>query len=65
MHPHPFGARGQSQRVSMPLDARAFSYWSDAANGWRIAPGCDGIEVGSSSRLLPLTGRIAVGGGTC
>jgi beta-glucosidase len=58
-------ARGQSQRVTIPLDARAFSYWSDAANGWRIAPGCEKIEVGSSSRLLPLTGRIAEGGGSC
>jgi beta-glucosidase len=58
-------ARGQSQRVSMPLDARAFSYWSDAANGWRIVPGCAKVEVGSSSRTLPLTGRIAADGGPC
>jgi beta-glucosidase len=58
-------ARGQSQRVTIPLDARAFSYWSDAANGWRIAPGCEKIEVGSSSRVLPLVGRIAEGGGSC
>jgi beta-glucosidase len=58
-------APGQSQRVTMPLDARAFSYWSDAANAWRIAPGCDRIAVGTSSRQLPLTASIAVGGASC
>jgi beta-glucosidase len=58
-------ARHKSQRVTMPLDARSFSYWSQAANGWRVAPGCDAIAVGSSSRSLSLKGQIAVGGGTC
>jgi len=58
-------APGQSRRVSMPLNGRSFSYWSDAANGWRIAPGCDRISVGSSSRALPLSGKIAVAGGSC
>jgi len=57
--------RGQSQRVSIPLNARSFSYWSDSANGWRIAPGCVKVRVGSSSRKLPLVGKIAVGGGVC
>jgi beta-glucosidase len=58
-------AVGQSQRVTMPLDGRAFSYWSDAASAWRIAAGCDRIEVGGSSRQLPLSGVIARGGGSC
>ena len=58
-------APGQSRRVSMPLNARAFSYWSDAAGGWRIAPGCDKVSVGSSSRSLSLSGKIAVAGGSC
>jgi beta-glucosidase len=58
-------APGQIQRVTMQLDARAFSYWSDAASAWRILPGCDTIAVGSSSRQLPLSGVIAVGGGSC
>jgi beta-glucosidase len=58
-------APGESQRVSMPLDMRAFSYWSDADNGWRIAPGCDRIAVGSSSRDLPLAASIAQGGASC
>ena len=58
-------APGQSHRVTMPLDARAFSYWSDTANGWRVAAGCVKVRVGDSSRHLPLGGRLAVGGGVC
>jgi beta-glucosidase len=51
--------------VSIPLNARSFSYWSDAANGWRVAPGCVKVHVGSSSRTLHPAGTIAVGGGAC
>ena len=58
-------APGQSGRVSLSLDARSFSYWSDAARGWRIARGCDRIAVGSSSRDLPLQAVIPQGGATC
>jgi beta-glucosidase len=58
-------ASGQSRRVSMQLDSRSFSYWSDAAGGWRVAPGCVKVSLGSSSRSLPLSGRIAVAGGSC
>ena len=47
------------------LDERAFSYWSTAANGWRIAPGCYSVEVGPSSRNLPLRSAIARGGAAC
>jgi beta-glucosidase len=55
-------APGKSVRVTMPLDARAFSYFSEAEGGWRVDPGCDGIAVGSSSRELPLRGVLNVGG---
>jgi len=51
--------------VSIPLTARSFSYWSDSANDWRIAPGCVTVRVGSSSRKLQLSGKIAVAGGAC
>jgi beta-glucosidase len=56
---------GQSARVSIPLNARSFSYWSDSAAGWRVAPGCVKVRVGSSSRTLPLAGKMAVEGGAC
>jgi beta-glucosidase len=58
-------APGQSRRVAMPLDARAFSYWSAAANAWRVVPGCYRIGVGSSSRQMSLSGAIALGGASC
>ena len=58
-------APGQSARVTMPLNARSFAYWSDAANAWQIAPGCDEIEVGPSSEELPLHGFIAQGQAKC
>jgi beta-glucosidase len=55
----------QHERVSMTLDARSFSYWSDAANEWQIAPGCDEIEVGPSSAELSLHRFIAQGRVKC
>ena len=58
-------APGQRRRVSLSLNARSFSYWSDAARGWRIARGCDRIAVGSSSRDLPLKAVLAQDGGDC
>jgi beta-glucosidase len=58
-------APGQSGEVSMPLDPRSFSYWSDSANAWEVAPGCDVIGVGSSSARLPLRAVIAQGGASC
>jgi beta-glucosidase len=58
-------APGQSERVSIPLDERSFSYWSDSASGWQLARGCQKIAVGTSSRSLPLHGSIAVGGASC
>lgn len=56
---------GQRITVTFPLDSRAFSYWDVNANGWRIAPGCYRVYVGSSSRALPLRGVISRGGAHC
>lgn len=52
-------APGQSVRVTLPLDRRDLSYWSTAADGWRIAPGCYTLEVGRSSR--DITGAATAG----
>jgi beta-glucosidase len=51
-------ARGQSQRVSLPLNARSFSYWSEGDGAWRVVPGCAKVRVGSSSRKLPLKATV-------
>jgi beta-glucosidase len=54
---------GESRTVTLPLDARAFSYWG--TDGWTQAPGCYGVSVGDSSRSLPLSGVVALGGALC
>jgi len=56
---------GESQRVTIHLDARAFSWWSPARQGWVESRGCYGISVGDSSRSRPLTGTAAIGGARC
>jgi beta-glucosidase len=58
-------APGRSKRFTIRLSASSFSYWSDAANGWRIEPGCDAVSVGSSSSALPLKGYITQAGARC
>ncbi len=47
---------GESRDVTFKLDARAFSFWDEAANGWRLEPGTFTISVGASSRDLRLHG---------
>ena len=51
---------GETRRVSVALDARAFAYFDPTAMGWRISPGTFGILVGSSSEQIELTGSVAV-----
>ena len=52
---------GETKHVTVTLDSRAFSIWSEAGKQWATAPGRYGILVGDSSRDLPLNGSIAVG----
>ena len=51
---------GESQRVTIPLDVRAFSYWDSDKQAWRESRGCFGVSVGDSSRSLPLSGTVAI-----
>jgi beta-glucosidase len=53
---------GRSARVAFTLDRRALSSWD---GGWRLATGCAAVMVGSSSRDLPLQGRLAIGAAKC
>ncbi|GLZ31011.1 beta-glucosidase [Lentzea sp. NBRC 105346] len=50
---------GQSKRVTMRLDARAFSMWD---SGWKVVPGAHEISVGTSSRNLPLRSSVTIRG---
>lgn len=45
---------GESRVVTLPLDARAFSFWSEAHGRWVVESGTFTIEVGRHSRDLPL-----------
>ncbi|KFI45690.1 beta-glucosidase [Bifidobacterium bohemicum] len=46
---------GQSQEVSFDLDSRAFAYWSERFEDWKVEGGSYGIEVGDSSRSIAQT----------
>jgi hypothetical protein len=49
----------------MQLDSRSFSYWSDSAGGWTVAPGCYTLTVGNSSRDNAQQAVVSVGGAKC
>jgi beta-glucosidase len=58
-------APGETKRVTLTLDDRAFSYWDSSNHAWTVAPGCYDLFVGGSSADLPLAGHTARAGGSC
>jgi beta-glucosidase len=58
-------APGASQRVTIGLDPRAFSYWSSRTRSWMQAPGCDSVMIGTSSRDIKYRRIVAVGDVRC
>ncbi|HEY2436959.1 MAG TPA: fibronectin type III-like domain-contianing protein, partial [Solirubrobacteraceae bacterium] len=58
-------APGRSRRVSFPLNGRSLAYWNTGAGAWSVAPGCDTVMVGPSSREALLKGTLAVDGASC
>ena len=54
---------GESKRVVVELDARAFQIWSKERAAWTTVPGCYAITVGRSSRDPELTSVLARGVG--
>jgi beta-glucosidase len=53
---------GESERVRFHIARRSFSYWSEAAHGWKVVPGCARVLVGRDSRHLPLKAPIGLHG---
>ncbi len=49
---------GQTRRVSFMLTSRSFSFWDTASSSWRVTGGTYRLNVGDSSRSLPLTASI-------
>ena len=51
---------GESKEVSFTLDKRSFAYWNEAIHDWHVETGAFTIEVGDSSRNLPLCAAVNV-----
>ena len=51
---------GESREVSFTLDKRTFAVWNRQIHDWYVETGAFTIEVGSSSRDLPLKGTVEV-----
>ncbi len=49
---------GESQRVTITLDRRAFSYFDVGSNSWKAQPGTFSIFVGDSSADISLSGTF-------
>jgi hypothetical protein len=56
---------GQSQPVTFQIDQRALSYWSTAANAWRVAAGCYQVMIGHNAGDVSNRATIAVNGAAC
>jgi beta-glucosidase len=53
-------AAGQTQRVTIELDRRSFSYYDAQAKQWRAAPGDFDVLVGRSSEQIELRGKVTL-----
>ncbi len=53
---------GESERVSIVLDPRAFSYWDPARHSWTLEPGRFEVRVARSSRDVVWSGSIGLAG---
>jgi beta-glucosidase len=53
-------APGETKHVTLNLDARAFSYWDEAAHKWTIDPGKFVLRVGDSCESTPLSAELTL-----
>jgi len=51
---------GESKEVSFTLDKRSFAYWNSRIGDWHVETGAFTVEVGASSRDLPLKAEVTV-----
>jgi beta-glucosidase len=55
---------GQAERVQITIDPGSadhpLSYWDTTSHTWATAPGTYGVQVGSSSQNLPLSGSFRI-----
>ncbi|KAJ6529518.1 glycoside hydrolase superfamily [Mycena vulgaris] len=55
-----FLGRGQNKVVSIPLRLKDVSVWDVGSQEWVVPKGTFTVHVGSSSRILPLTGSFTI-----
>ena len=55
-------AAGESKRVTIALDDKAFRYWNTLTNAWETEGGAYEIRVGASSEDIRLTATVEVAG---
>ena len=53
---------GESRRVAIPLDDKAFRYFNVSTGRWEVEGGTYLIQVGASSRDIRLTAQVKVAG---
>jgi beta-glucosidase len=51
---------GETKRLTLDLDARAFSYWDETVHRWTIDPGKFTVRVGDSSESTPLAADLTL-----
>ena len=51
---------GESKKVEIVLNKRAFEFWDTKTNDWLEEPGAFKILVGSSSRDIILSGEVTL-----
>ena len=51
---------GEAKEVTFTLDKRAFAYWNTTLHDWHVETGDFTIEVGASSRDLPVRAKVRV-----
>ncbi len=51
---------GESKEVAFILDKRSFAVWNEQIHDWYVESGDFTVQVGSSSRDLPLCGKVRV-----
>ncbi|MHC9045667.1 glycoside hydrolase family 3 C-terminal domain-containing protein [Microbacterium saperdae] len=53
---------GESRRVEVELDRRAFSYWDIEEQAWVVAPGDYAIEIGQDAHTVLASAPLALAG---
>jgi beta-glucosidase len=51
---------GETQHVTLPLDARSFAWYDTTASAWHIDAATFNIHIGRSSTEIPLEGHIQI-----